>query len=92
VLITPPPIDERRQHAVDAAKGYPVRRTTENTRAYADTVRRVGAELGVPVVDLWARFAELAGWEEGDETLPGSMDLPPNEKFAELMVDGESSP
>jgi hypothetical protein len=90
VLVTPPPIDERAQRAVDAAKGYPVRRSADNTRAYADAVRRVGAELGVPVVDLWARFARLAGWDEGDGKLPGSVDLPVNEKLAELLVDGES--
>jgi hypothetical protein len=90
VLVTPPPNDERRQRAVDAAKGYPVRRTAESTRAYADKVRKVGRDLGVPVVDLWTRFMQLAGWEEGDERLPGSVDLPVNDKFEELMHDGES--
>jgi hypothetical protein len=89
VLVTPPPIDERLQRAVDASKGYPVRRSAETTRAYAAKVRQVGGDLGVPVVDLWTRFVELAGWKEGDYNLPGSVDLPPNEKFAELMHDGE---
>jgi hypothetical protein len=90
VLVAPPPVDERPQRAVDAAKGYPVRRSAANTRAYAAAVRRVGADLGLPVVDLWTRFAELAGWREGDEALPGSAGLPANAKLAELMVDGES--
>jgi hypothetical protein len=89
VLITPPPIDERQQREVDAQRGYPPRRSAENTRAYAMKVKQVGEDMGVPVVDLWTRFMELAGWKEGDEQLPGSIDLPPNEKFSELMHDGE---
>lgn len=88
MLITPPPIDERTQGAVDISKGYPLRRSAENTKGYADTVREVGEELGLPVLDLWSRCMELAGWKPG-QPLEGSQDLPPNPKFDELFVDGK---
>jgi hypothetical protein len=89
MLITPPPIDERTQRAMDASRGYDaLRRSSDNTKQYADAVREVGAELGLPVCDLWLRFMEKAGWKEG-EPLPGSEDLPPNPVLGGLLSDGE---
>jgi isoamyl acetate esterase len=88
ILITPPPIDERKQHAIDITKGYPLRRSAENTKKYADAVREVAAELGIPVLDMWSRCMELAGWRPG-QPLEGSKDLPPNPKFDDLFVDGK---
>jgi hypothetical protein len=88
VLITPPPLDERKQGAIDIAKGFNPRRSAENTRLYADAVKEVADDLGLPVCDLWTRCMEIAGWQPG-ETLPGSRDLPPNQMFDDLMVDGK---
>jgi isoamyl acetate esterase len=88
MLITPPPIDERTQRAVDVSKSYPLRRSAENTKNYADAVREVGEELGIPVLDMWSKCMELAGWKPG-QPLEGSQDLPPNPKFDELFVDGK---
>jgi hypothetical protein len=88
IFITPPPIDERRQFAIDVSKEYPRRRTAENTKRYADTVRNVALDLGFPVVDLWSKFMELAGWHEG-QPLEGGEDLPENAKLDELLSDGK---
>jgi hypothetical protein len=89
MLITPPPIDERSQEVLDLARGFELRRTAENTKKYADAVRNVGLDLGIPVCDAWSRFMEIAGWKPG-EPLPGRKDLPPNQMFKDLTTDGES--
>jgi hypothetical protein len=90
VIFTPPPIDERRQFALDQTKGFTApRRSAENTRKYADMVRTVAEEeLGVPIVDLWMKCMEHCGWQEG-EPLPGSQDIDENPAFLELFTDGE---
>jgi isoamyl acetate esterase len=88
ILITPPPIDERTQRAMDVVRGYELRRSAANTKAYADAAREVAYELEIPCCDLWTRFMEIAGWEPGAE-LPGSENLPPSEKLRELLSDGE---
>jgi isoamyl acetate esterase len=88
ILITPPPIDERTQRALDDSKGYPLRRSAKNTKAYADAVRDVANELSLPFVDMWSKCMELAGWKEG-QPLEGSQDLPPNPMLTKLLSDGE---
>lgn len=93
VLVTPPPLDERRQFEVDERNNYPHRRSAQNTKDYADTVRQVAEELDLPVVDMWSRFMELAGfeastWKPGDP-LVGSTELPANAKLGELLSDGK---
>lgn len=52
ILITPPPVTEF------------VERVPELTKAYAEAVVALGAELGVPVVNAWAAFMRK-GEEEG---------------------------
>jgi hypothetical protein len=89
VFITPPPIDERRQYAIDQVKGFPRRRTAWNTKMYADVVRKVASELKCPVVDIWSKFMEIAGWQPG-QPLEGSEDMPPNVALNELLSDGKS--
>jgi hypothetical protein len=91
VLFTPPPIDERQQWAIDMAKGFTApRRSADNTSKYAEMVRSVAKEeLQVPVVDLWLKCMEHAGWKTGDP-LPGSQDIEENPLFLELFTDGES--
>ncbi|KAL7271478.1 hypothetical protein RUND412_005762 [Rhizina undulata] len=89
VLIAPPPICEYLTQADDAAKGKPkVQRLAANTKKYSDAALALGKELNVPTVDLWKAFTDYAGgWEEG-KSLPGSKELPENEKLAELLRDG----
>jgi hypothetical protein len=88
LLVTPPPIDERQRDIADTLKGWTiVRRNAENTKAYADAVKAVGAELDVPVVDLFTVLLERCGWKEG-ETLVGSQSAPANEQFQGLFLDG----
>ena len=91
ILITNPPVDERTQYAIDLSKGYPMRRTAENTRLYAEAIRAVGDNLNIPVVDLWTEIMRKAGWTPGSgELLPGCTELPPNPVLHEYLFDGES--
>lgn len=91
ILITNPPVIEKMQYAIDKTKGYPLRRTAENTKKYADAIREVGKDLGVPVVDLWSAIMLEAGWIPGFEgPLPGCMDAPHNEVLVKYLVDGET--
>lgn len=91
ILITNPPVDERMQYLMDLAKGYPMRRTAENTMRYAEAVRSVGKSLNVPVVDIWTEIMLKAGWKpEQPDVLPGCKDLPPNAVLAEYLFDGIS--
>lgn len=93
ILIIPAPICEYDTQASDAAAGkHYIQRLAANTKLYADAALKVGKELGVPTVNLWEAFMEyVGGWEEG-KPLPGSKEVPKNEKFAELFRDGELAP
>jgi hypothetical protein len=66
-------------------------RKAKDAAAYAEAVREVGGEMGVPVLDVWTAFMEAAGWKGGEEVLPGSSLLGKNEVLADLMYDGEVS-
>lgn len=89
ILIVPAPICEYDTQESDAALGkHYIQRLAASTKLYADATLGVGRELGVPTVDLWGAFMEyVGGWEEG-KPLPGSREIPKNEKFAELFRDG----
>jgi lysophospholipase L1-like esterase len=89
ILITNPPVDERTQLMIDQAKGYPMRRTAENSMRYAEAIRNVGKSLNIPVVDIWTEIMLKAGWTPGQrEHLPGCRDDPPNKVLAEYLFDG----
>ncbi|KIW00651.1 hypothetical protein, variant 1 [Verruconis gallopava] len=89
ILITNPPVDERKQYILDTAKGYPLRRTAENTMKYAEAIRNVGKSLNVPVVDIWTEIMLKAGWTPGQtEGLPGCRDVPPSDVLEEYLFDG----
>ena len=88
MLITPPPIDERRQWLVDLSKGFYRRRSAEVTKQYAEAVCAVGADLKIPVVDMWTACAAVAGWRPG-MPLPGKADGPSVPAFDELFIDGK---
>lgn len=80
ILITPPPVNEH-QTQPDVA------RVAWHTKKYAEACKEVGAELNVPVVDVWTLFMHHAGWTEG-KPLDGSIDVPENPKLRELFTDG----
>ncbi|KAI7083977.1 hypothetical protein KC356_g7096 [Hortaea werneckii] len=68
VLITPPPVDERRLARADREKygsrvmGAQLRRRADRTAEYARAVRELGSELGVPVCDVWSAMVVRAGF------------------------------
>lgn len=74
ILITTPPIDERKCAQADREK-YPdlglrdgkLRRTADGARRYAQAVREVGMETGVPVCDIWTAMMVWAGYTPSDD-------------------------
>lgn len=64
-----------------------------STKQYADAAVEVGAELNVPVVNLWKAFMEKANFNLDTWTpelpLPGSLKIPQNDALSELMYDGK---
>ena len=91
LLVTPPPVNEYQLTVRDASKGYTApQRTAANTQIYADACRKVGEELGLPVVDLWHAFMGKAGWKEG-ETLTGSRGAERSAILESLLMDGTCS-
>lgn len=88
ILITPPPINEYQLESFDADKGLPhPSRTASHTKLYAEATRELATSLGVPVADLWTAFMVPTGWKEG-QPLPGSRDLPNDERLQLLFTDG----
>ncbi|KZT74123.1 SGNH hydrolase [Daedalea quercina L-15889] len=66
LLLTPPPINTH-QWRVTIREDDPTReldRKFEVTAQYAEHVRAVGREVGVPVVDVWTRIWDAAGHVE----------------------------
>ena len=67
ILITPPPIyeDGRLAHvfATYNVQLEAAERTNEVTGQYAEAVRALGAELNLPVVDLWTEFQKIDSWQ-----------------------------
>lgn len=90
ILIVPAPICEYDTQENDATLGrHYIQRLAASTKLYADAALEVGKELGIPTVNLWEAFMEyVGGWQDG-KSLPGSRDIPKNEKFAELFRDGQ---
>ncbi|GAA5994136.1 hypothetical protein JCM11641_003833, partial [Rhodosporidiobolus odoratus] len=68
ILITPPPIYPPDWAIVRASRGLPDRpdREQSNTKAYAEAVKRLGEEEGVPVVDAYSAIWDAAGGKEGN--------------------------
>lgn len=87
ILITPPPIDERKCRENDFVQDRPVRKAADYAR-YAQAVRDLGKELDLPVLDLWSAMIRRAGGK-GDEAEPiGSIDAPANEILRGFVRDG----
>ncbi|GAA6004658.1 hypothetical protein JCM10207_000970 [Rhodosporidiobolus poonsookiae] len=66
ILITPPPFYPPDWRQVRLSRGLPDRddREQSNTRAYADAVKQLGEEEGVPVVDAYSAIWDAAGKSE----------------------------
>ena len=88
VLLTPPPINEYGCEEVDMARGIGRRREASHTRLYAAEVRGVAQEYGLVLVDLYALFTEMAGYNQRDDDIPGSKKLPENAVLRRLLHDG----
>lgn len=94
ILITPPPVDERKALSCDKAKdpncGDIHRRRAPVTAAYAQAVRDVGSETGVPVIDLWTAMIARAGGTAGDDDdlIVGDASAPVNVILQNLLDDG----
>jgi lysophospholipase L1-like esterase len=94
ILITPPPVDERKALACDKAKdsqcGDVHRRRAPTTAAYAQAVRDVGRETGVPVIDLWTAMIARAGGTAADEDdlIVGDAAAPVSVILQNLLDDG----
>ena len=95
ILITPPPVDERKLIESDL-KQFPelegqLRRTAANAAWYAQAVRDVGQTLDIAVLDLWSAMMTWAGYHPDTldkNALPGSMDAPANPMLQEWLHDG----
>ncbi|KAJ6028054.1 GDSL Lipase/Acylhydrolase family protein [Penicillium herquei] len=88
IFITPPPVNEYQLEGFDNGKNYNhPSRTAALAKAYGEAVKEVGTDLGIPTADIWTSFMTSVGWGEG-QPLIGSRDLPQNDAFAALFVDG----
>jgi lysophospholipase L1-like esterase len=94
ILITPPPVDERKSLSCDKVKdpkcGDVHRRRAPVTAAYAQAVRDLGRETDLPVIDLWtAMIAKAGGTAPGDDDLiVGDAAAPVSVDLQNLLEDG----
>ena len=94
LLITAPPVNEYTMEAIDLLQSgsHEATRTAEHTRIYAEACKEVGLETKEAVLDLWSAIMKRAGWQPGDEILPGSKAAPENVLLATLLRDGLPPP
>ncbi|CCM03909.1 uncharacterized protein FIBRA_06060 [Fibroporia radiculosa] len=64
LLLTPPPVNTHQWAAHRAEQNQTLDRNFEKTRTYAQAVRDVGKQVGVPVVDLWTALWDACGHVE----------------------------
>jgi isoamyl acetate esterase len=90
ILITPPPFEETMLVKLLEEWGAPPpTRNAADAKLYAEIVKEVGREAGVPVLDIWSAFMEKAGWKEGDPLpIPGTLELGKSKELEELLYDG----
>ncbi|TKA25632.1 hypothetical protein B0A54_17426 [Friedmanniomyces endolithicus] len=92
ILVTTPPIDERKCLRADQEKyptlGQTLRRTAANTALYAQAIRDLGEELQIPVLDIHRSMLAHAGHDHLTAPLPGSMDRPTNPTLQSFLTDG----
>jgi len=92
ILVTPPPIDERKCLLADREKypdlGRVLRRTCVNTARYAQAVRDLGAEMSLPVLDIHTAMLAHCGYSRDTAHLAGAIDAPANANLQALLADG----
>ncbi|CAK1365053.1 Isoamyl acetate-hydrolyzing esterase 1 [Cercospora beticola] len=92
ILITPPPVDERKGLAADQAgkpnNGDVIRRKAVVTRDYARAIVQLGQESNVQVLDLWSTMITRAGGAVEDPIPTGAMEMPQNEILQSYLHDG----
>ncbi|KAK5695590.1 hypothetical protein LTR17_024554 [Elasticomyces elasticus] len=92
ILVTTPPVDERKCFKSDEEEcpnlGQALQRTAANTALYAQAVRDLGEETGVPVLDIHRAMLALAGHDHLSVPLPGSMEAATNATLQPFLVDG----
>ncbi|KAK4905127.1 isoamyl acetate-hydrolyzing esterase [Elasticomyces elasticus] len=91
-LVTTPPVDERKCLKFDEEEcpdlGRVLRRTAASTALYAQAVRDLGQETGVPVLEIHRAMLALAGHDHLSVPLPGSMEANTNATLQSFLVDG----
>lgn len=87
ILVTPPPIDERRCRENDFVRDVAVRKASD-TAKYAQAVRELGDELGLQVLDLWGSMIRKADGKEEDVEPIGSIDVSLNAVLQSFVRDG----
>ncbi|KAK5731448.1 hypothetical protein LTR17_011410 [Elasticomyces elasticus] len=92
VLVTTPPVDDRKCLKADQERyphlGQTLRRTAATTATYAAAVRELGAELEVPVLDIHTTMLALSGHDRSSNPLPGSLEAPTNATLQSFLIDG----
>ncbi|KAI5362255.1 Putative SGNH hydrolase-type esterase domain, SGNH hydrolase superfamily [Septoria linicola] len=92
ILITPPPVDERKGLASDQAgnpnNGNVIRRRATVTRDYAAAIVKLGEEQGVQVLDLWSIMIRRAGGVVEDPVPVGAIEMPQNDVLQSFLYDG----
>ena len=85
ILVTPAPLHECQSLETDLKKGFEgARRAEGSTALYAQAVRDVGGELGVPVLDLWKLVDE-----DSRQNCQG-IQSENNERFRGYFTDGKT--
>ena len=92
ILVTPPPVEERRLEARIKSMGYKeLNPFSDCTKRYADATREVGKAHGIAILDLWKAFMIEAGWKDDDDDtqLPGARSVTENPTLLSLLPDGK---
>ncbi|EME45583.1 hypothetical protein DOTSEDRAFT_71327 [Dothistroma septosporum NZE10] len=92
ILITPPPVDERKCLENDKRNdpSFPdvIKRKASVTKEYAQAIREIGNEYEVQVLDLWTVMIAKAGGNPDDPEPTGSIEVPRNEVLQSFVHDG----
>lgn len=90
IIVSPPPINEHVCLENDKLKGFnKPRRHANHTKMYAVAAQEIARRHGVAFIDLYELFMNHAGGSKRDQSLQGSLDLPPNPFIRMLLHDGK---
>ncbi|KAK5704613.1 hypothetical protein LTR17_021743 [Elasticomyces elasticus] len=92
ILVTTPPIDERKALLADQEKcphlGRVLKRTAINPSIYAQARRTLEQELGIPVLDIYTAMLARSGYGRETIPIPGSLEAPTNPTLQSYVADG----